>query len=910
MLILSAEIGYVVLLGVGLFIALAVSLIIKAETKWLGTKKTSDWFSTAGRSVKTGLVSTSIVSAWVWAATLLQSSTVAYKFGISGPFWYAAGATIPIVFFGILAMKVKMKFPNVTTFTQIIHQRYGTCSHKVFLFFAILTNTIVTSMLVLGGAAVIHELTGINLEIVSFLIPVGIILYTYFGGLRATFLADYINIIVLFVGALIFVLFVYFFSPEIGGISGMYEKLQQSSILMPVNGNAMGSFLTMASIGGLIFGVINIVGNLGTVFIDQSYWQRAIAAKHKIAGKAFLIGGLMWFAIPFGVASTLGLIAVGLGIPISDDALNNGLVAPFAAFGILNMFGAILILTMLVTAVTSAGSAQLMAISSLISQDIYKTYITPNATTEKVFSVKRKLVVILGVMMGFLGITLFNLQLSLQYLYLVMGILIGAAVGPVCLALLWSKTNRIAATLAAVAGLATGVVSWLLSAHDMFGSISIQTTSNDIPLLIGNVVSIGIGFAITILGSLIKSEKFHFQKDIGLSPQEENDVVIEYKKIKKLALIVPTILVVVIPLSLYSSGWVFSETGFTLWIGSMILWVVGATIVGILYPILESKSEILQIIKNSILVLIFIGIVAFGLFSLSLVNSPNNQSFLGYYVYVMFGVLSAFGLAVVIINKRLKSLVKFQTRQLEVERDDLEFIVAQKTDMLLKKEKLASIGQLSARIAHDLRNPLSVLQSTLDILLIRNKDYDEKTLLQYQRMKRAIDRMSHQINDVLDYVRVTNLRIEYSSLHDLLSLMLEKIDMPSTVDFQMSVSDIHLECDKLKLEAVFTNLLLNAIQAIDGAGKIRIRAVEKDKKVIIEIEDSGQLIDDEILQKMFTPLFTTKQRGTGLGLVSCKNTVEQHHGTISVKTKPTTFVVILPKVQNFQQDVKYDTATT
>jgi signal transduction histidine kinase len=177
-------------------------------------------------------------------------------------------------------------------------------------------------------------------------------------------------------------------------------------------------------------------------------------------------------------------------------------------------------------------------------------------------------------------------------------------------------------------------------------------------------------------------------------------------------------------------------------------------------------------------------------------------------------------------------------------------------------------------------------------------------------MNRAIERMNHQINDVLDYVRVTNLRIEDSSLHDLLSLVLEKIDMPSTVDFQMSVGDIHLECDKLKLEAVFTNLIINAIQAIDGAGKIRIRAVEKNNKVIIEIEDSGQLIDDEILKKMFTPLFTTKQRGTGLGLVSCKNTVEQHYGTISVKTKPTTFVVILPKTQNLQQDVKYDAATT
>jgi signal transduction histidine kinase len=665
----------------------------------------------------------------------------------------------------------------------------------------------------------------------------------------------------------------------------------------------------MASIGGLIFGVINIVGNLGTVFIDQSYWQRAIAAKNKIAGRAFLTGGLLWFAIPFGVASTLGLAAVGLEISISDDAISNGLVAPFAAFEILDVFGAILIMTMLVTAVTSAGSAQLMAISSLMSQDIYKTYKNPNATPENVFSIKRKLVIILGVAMGFLGLALFHLQLNLQYLYLVMGILIGAAVGPVCLALLWQKTNRVAATLAAVIGLASGVTSWLLSAYSMFGSISIQTTSNDIPLLIGNVVSIGVGFGITLLGSLIKSERFAFQKDTTQSPQEENDVVIEYKKIKKLALIIPTILVVIIPFSLYSSGWVFSETGFALWMGSMILWVAGAAIIGILYPVLESKSEILQIMKNSILALTFTGIVSFGMFSLSLVNSPNNQAFLGYYVYAMFGILSVFGLAVIIINKRLKNLVNFQTRQLEAERDDLESIVEQKTDLLLKKEKLASIGQLSARIAHDLRNPLSVLQSTLDILLIRSKEYDEKTVQQYQRMKRAIDRMSHQIDDVLDYVRVTNLRIEDCSLYDLLCLVMEKIELPSTVDFKMSVSDIHLECDKLKIEAAFTNLLLNAIQAIDGTGKIRIRAVEKDKNVIIEVEDSGASLDDETLKKMFTPLFTTKQRGTGLGLVSCKNIVEQHHGTISVKTKPTIFTIILPKTQDLPRDIKYDTAT-
>jgi Na+/proline symporter len=81
-------VGYVILLGMGLIMALVVSLLVRAETRWLGTKKTFEWFSTAGRTVKTGLIASSVVSAWTGAATLLQSSTVAYQFGISGPFWY------------------------------------------------------------------------------------------------------------------------------------------------------------------------------------------------------------------------------------------------------------------------------------------------------------------------------------------------------------------------------------------------------------------------------------------------------------------------------------------------------------------------------------------------------------------------------------------------------------------------------------------------------------------------------------------------------------------------------------------------------------------------------------------------------------------------------------------------------
>src|SRR5215218_10824711 len=303
-----------------------------------------------------------VVSAWTWAATLLQSSTVAYQFGISGPFWYAAGASIQVVLFAILAIELKRKVPSSHTFPEIIYARFGKHSHKVFLFFALMTNTIVTAMLVLGGAAVVNSLTGIDIYVAAFLIPVGVIIYTFFGGLKATFLAEYLNTVFLFTVVLVFVAAVYFTNPQIGGISGMFNKLTDAAAIKPVEGNFAGSYLTMASSGALIFGIINIVGNFGTVFVDQVYWQRAIAAAPKAVFKGFMVGGLAWFAIPFTLATTLGLAAVAIGVPLTADQISMGLVAPTAASQVLGDIGAILLLTMLFTAVTSAGSAELVSV--------------------------------------------------------------------------------------------------------------------------------------------------------------------------------------------------------------------------------------------------------------------------------------------------------------------------------------------------------------------------------------------------------------------------------------------------------------------------------------------------------------------------------------------------------------------
>ncbi len=611
MVALSEGVGYFILLGVGLVMALTVTLLVRAETKWLGTRKTFEWFSTAGRTVKTGLIASSVVSAWTWAATLLQSSTVAYQFGISGPFWYAAGASIQVVLFAILALEVKRKAPSSHTFPEIIFARFGKDSHKVFLFFALMTNTIVTAMLVLGGAAVVNSLTGVDIHVAAFLIPVGVIIYTFSGGLKATFLAEYLNSIFLFAVVLVFVGTIYFANPQIGGISGMFDRLTEAAAIKPVDGNHFGSYLTMASAGALVFGIINIVGNFGTVFVDQAYWQRAIASAPKSAFKGFLIGGLSWFAIPFALATALGLAAVAINAPLTPEQISMGLVAPTAASEILGDIGAILILTMLFTAVTSAGSAELVSVSSLITYDVYRTYVRPSASGRDLMRIARLSILSFGIGMGILALILLQIGASLQYVYLAMGVLIGSAVVPIALAVMWRRTNKIAATAGAIAGLGCGLVVWLSTAHAFYGEISVQTTGQNVPLLAGNLTSILVGGIVTLVGSVIKPENFDFkvmkQKiliiDARIRRQVESENDEEYLRRSsrfgyKVAIALTLVLVVAWPTPLYLSGYVFSQTVYSAWVGIAVLWAGAAAAVIILLPLIESRKGIINVLQR------------------------------------------------------------------------------------------------------------------------------------------------------------------------------------------------------------------------------------------------------------------------------------------------------------------------
>eukprot|EP00979_Chaetoceros_neogracilis_P012782 scaffold3476_cov286-Chaetoceros_neogracile.AAC.1 len=632
---LSQAVGYIVVLGFGAAFSIFTTLLVYLERKHSGGGGiTSEQFNTAGRSVKTGLTASVIVSQWTWAATLLQSSNVAWQYGVSGPFWYAAGATIQVLLFGVLAISLKKVAPSAHTMCEIVNARWGRTAHKTFLMFAFLANIIVTSMLLLGGAATVEALTGMNRKLASFLIPWGVILYTAAGGLKATFIASYLHTTIIFAVLITMITMVYikkYSSDEIydfldATVSHTEEECQMifstdgtvattfyddsTYACGPVPNNNSGSYLTMLSADGLMFGIINIVGNFGTVFVDQSYWQSAIAAKPTSASRGYLLGGLCWFAIPFSLATSLGLASTALMLPITASEAGSGLVPPAVATHLMGNAGAGLILTMLFMAIVSTGSAESIAVSSLVSYDIYREYFNPEATGEQILKVSRIVIIVFGLLMGGLSIILDYLGLNLGWVYLFMGIVIGSAVIPLWNMMTWKKASGTGAVIAAWSGLILAVATWLIACSIQSGSITIDNLGKNEVMLAGNLVAILSSGLIHFIYSMIFPQDFDFETldaniklveedESGLTAEDKDPEMLEeaYRWITRRGYVITIVLVVIWPLLSIPAG-KFTKDYFAFWVLLAIAWGFGAAIVITFLPLIESSAELSATIKG------------------------------------------------------------------------------------------------------------------------------------------------------------------------------------------------------------------------------------------------------------------------------------------------------------------------
>ena len=207
------------------------------------------------------------------------------------------------------------------------------------------------------------------------------------------------------------------------------------------------------------------------------------------------------------------------------------------------------------------------------------------------------------------------------------------------------------------------------------------------------------------------------------------------------------------------------------------------------------------------------------------------------------------------LNQKLKenlSSIAISELKLKRERDNLEIELREKTKRLVQAERLSAIGELSARLAHDLRNPLTVIKGVVEITKTRNNlnniGFSSK---QIDMMERAISRMSNQIDDVLEFVKIQSLRTTKNSLLDTIGLSLAKIKKSDKIKINIPDKDVEFVYDADKIEVVLDNLLTNALQAINDSGEITIRVNDLENDVVIEVEDSGSGVPDDIISKVF-----------------------------------------------------------
>ena len=222
----------------------------------------------------------------------------------------------------------------------------------------------------------------------------------------------------------------------------------------------------------------------------------------------------------------------------------------------------------------------------------------------------------------------------------------------------------------------------------------------------------------------------------------------------------------------------------------------------------------------------------------------------------------------------------------------------QKTKEHSEKEKMMMLGQLTARIAHDIKNPLNVLNMSINLLANQQEQTlsDKRVQDKIETMKKNISRINDQVNIVLDHIRDKPIIYEKIFLNDCIFESIKHIHVPNNVKINQEKTDLSIHGDSLQIGIACSNILNNSIQSFEGEpGEISIKFLEDHEHVTIKVSDSGPGISEDVLPHIFEPLVTTKQSGTGLGLVSSKNIIESHKGIIFANNNPTTFTIKLPK---------------
>jgi len=235
-----------------------------------------------------------------------------------------------------------------------------------------------------------------------------------------------------------------------------------------------------------------------------------------------------------------------------------------------------------------------------------------------------------------------------------------------------------------------------------------------------------------------------------------------------------------------------------------------------------------------------------------------------------------------------------------------EMLVIRKS--LIEKTQMATLGKMSSYLAHEIRNPLEAISGAVEVIKLKGNINSNKGF--YNIIKEEISTLNNFLDEFLNFARIKSYEFQKVNINNLIndiSKLLEPMLENNNISLEKEFNNqkIYIQGDENKIKSVFTNILLNSIEAINESGFIKIRVEDVEEHILIFVEDNGSGIKNEDLDKIFNPFFTTKKDGSGIGLSISKEIIEKHEGQIRVNSvENTVFKIKLPIYKDDLRDEK------
>lgn len=430
-----------------------------------------DDFVLAGRRVGLALGTATAMATWVTSNTTMAAPQIALQMGVWGMFGYSLGA-VGLLMFAPLAERIRRLMPGGYTSGDFIRLRYGTLVWRVFLVISLCYSLGWLVSMGMAGGVLINALTGIPYHYGMSVILVICVGYTLLGGFRAVIGTDFIQAVLILTGLIVIAVL------AIGklGINEIHaatlrERPELLNLLMPAS--------IMFLFNNLLFGV-------GEIFHSNVWWSRAFAFREGVGKRAYVLAGILWAPIPI-VAGFIALAvpALDLNVPAAD------MVGPMVAAQVLGTTGAVLVLIMVFSALSSSLDSLLAATSILVVEDIYRRHFRPEATAPQLRRATGWIIVGLGVLTWALCAPRITTLAELLYFT---GAFVASTIWPIAAGLYFRSADRAGALGGMILGSAAGIFSYFL-----------------IGFYVAALVGAAVSMACVLIGMAVRSEAFDWR---------------------------------------------------------------------------------------------------------------------------------------------------------------------------------------------------------------------------------------------------------------------------------------------------------------------------------------------------------------------------------------------------------------